>query len=418
MVVDTHLYDILGVQPDVSERDLKKAFMKKARDTHPDKHKDDPEATEKFQQVNEAYEILKDPQKRQLYDEYGAEGLRDGAGMQGGFDDILSHLFGFPTGGGGPQRGRTRDKIRVIDCTLEELFNGGEKKVNYFRHVACKVCNGNGTADGKPPKVCERCDGHGKLYVKQSHESTFFQSIAPCPECKGTGEIVDEENVCKECKGEKFVEEEKEVECHIERGAGNNDTIVFKGASDEIPNADTGDLILMIQEQEHENFQRNNTALLYHKKISLSEALFGARYPIKHLDGRTLIIETNPKEIIQPGAVQVIENEGMPIKGDVFKKGKLFIQYDVVLPPRSSLTKEFRHALCKVVPHRDEAKGIDVNSEDVHQVTPIDGDISEFEKAKKAKGEKRNEAYRSDDDNYYGYDEEEEGGEQVGCQPM
>ena len=93
MVVDTQLYDILGVQPDIDERGLKKAFMKKARDTHPDKHKDDPDATEKFQKVNEAYEILKDPQKREIYDKYGVEGLREGAGQSAGFEDILSHQW-------------------------------------------------------------------------------------------------------------------------------------------------------------------------------------------------------------------------------------------------------------------------------------------------------------------------------------
>ena len=149
MVVDTKLYDLLGVKPDCNERELKKAFMLKARELHPDKNRDDPNATEKFQQVNEAYEILKDPQKRQIYDQAGVDGLREGAGGMGGMDDILSHLFGM--GGGFPghsyrqqRRARTQDIVHKVNVSLEDLYNGKEVTLRINREVLCPDCGGNG----------------------------------------------------------------------------------------------------------------------------------------------------------------------------------------------------------------------------------------------------------------------------------
>ncbi|KAK8898564.1 hypothetical protein M9Y10_000856 [Tritrichomonas musculus] len=414
MVVDTHLYDILGVSPDASDRDLKKAFMKKARETHPDKHKDDPDATEKFQQVNEAYEILKDPQKREIYDKYGADGLRQNEAEGAGFGDILSHLFGFPTGG--PTRRRTRDIVQEAECTLEELYNGAEKNVKVKRHVVCTKCNGTGTKDGKPPKECPKCGGQGRVIVQMQQGGGIYQTISTCPDCQGRGEILDKDNLCEECKGERLVEEEKEVQLHIERGAEEGERIVFKGASDEVPDAETGDLVFVIVQKPHEVFTRKHNDLLIKHEICLSEALFGARFPIKHLDGRTLVVETNTKEVIEPFSVQMVEKEGMPIKGDTFNKGNLYIEYTVVFPKHDQLTHEFRHALCKVIPHKDMAKGIDLNAEDVTKVTPVPANIEDFQNTKRTKGDRRQEAYRSDDyDNEYG---EEEGGEGVGCQPM
>lgn len=416
MVVDTHLYDILGVSPDASDRDLKKAFMKKARETHPDKHKDDPDATEKFQQVNEAYDILKDPQKREIYDKYGAEGLRQSENEgAGGFGDILSHLFGFSSGGA-PQRRRTRDIVQEEECTLEELYNGAEKTVKVTRHVVCKKCNGKGTKDGKDPKQCEKCHGQGRVIVQYEQGGGIYQTISACPDCNGTGEIIDKENTCEECKGERLVKEEKEVQVHIERGAEEGEKIVFKGASDEVPDADTGDLVIIIVEKPHPLFTRKHNDLLITHEICLSEALFGARFPITHLDGRTLVVETNPKEVIEPGTVQMVEKEGMPIKNDSFNKGNLYIEYKVIFPKHEVLTHEFRHALCKIIPHKDMAKGIDLNSENVSKVVPVPAKIEDFENTKRTKEDRRHEAYRSDDD--MDDDEDEEGGERVGCQPM
>lgn len=416
MVVDTHLYDILGVSPDVSERDLKKAFMLKARETHPDKHKDDPEATEKFQQVNEAYEILKDPQKRELYDKYGVDGLREGAGQEASFNDILAHLFNFPTANSN-QRPRTRDIIEEVHCTLAELYNGTEKTIKVKRHVVCPKCNGNGTKDGTPAKKCEKCKGQGQVMVTIQEGNSYYQTITKCPDCQGMGEHIDPENQCKQCKGEHVVEEEKDIELHIERGAEDGQKMVFKGASDEIPEADAGDLIVIIREEPDEVFTRNHADLLVHHKICLSESLFGARFPITHLDGRVLVIETNPKEVIEPNSVQRVENEGMPVRNDTFKKGSLYIEYEVVFPKRDELTHEFRHALCKVIPHKDMAKDVDVKSENVHVYTPKDSTLEEFENAKRAKSEKRQEAYNSENDDDDDY-EDEDGQQGAGCQPM
>lgn len=412
MVVDTHLYDILGVDPDVSERELKKAFMKKAREVHPDKNQDDPDATEKFQQVNEAYEILKDQQKRELYDKYGAEGLKEGAGDDVG--DILSHLFGFDLGGGGGQQSkpRTRNITENVEVSLDDLYNGAEKKVTITRHVACPECNATGAKPGAKVKKCEQCDGQGKVIMLQG----MFQQIAPCPACHGEGQIVDEKDKCKHCKGEQLIEDEKEFDVHIERGMEDGEKIVFQGASSEVPGADPGDVIIIVNELPHSEFKRRHNELLIKKHISLSEALFGARFVITHLDGRVLVVETNPKQVIEPNTIQVIEKEGMPIRGDSFTHGNLYIEYIIDFPTHDVLTRDFRHALCKIVPHRDGAKGINLEDPNVTQVTPTEAHINDFDNAQRSKRQGRNEAYRSedeDDDDYSG-----DGEEGVGCAPM
>ncbi|KAH0787806.1 dnaJ subfamily A member 2 [Histomonas meleagridis] len=410
MVVDTKLYDLLGVSPDASEADLRRAYKKKAMQLHPDRNRDDPNATEKFQQVNEAYDILKDPQKRQIYDQYGAEGLREGAGGSG-MDDILSHLFGFGNfgmgGGRSKRKARTQDIEHTISVSLEDLYNGREVTLKINRDVLCKKCNGSGCAEGKSPKKCADCDGKGQKVQVTRMGFMVSQQIAPCPTCHGTGESIDPKDRCTACKGKKITQEAKKVTVHIEPGMENGERIVFQGCSDEAPGADTGDLIIKLKQKQHQTFVRNHDDLLALKRITLSEALLGAKFVINHLDGRKVIVETTPGQIIIPDSVKVIDREGMPIRGNQFEKGRLFIKFEVEFPKPNQITPELRSALMKALPVPDETAGINMKDENVFVVKMKDSDIKQFENAKSSRSQ-RHEAYGEDD----GYQH------QGSCQPM
>jgi DnaJ-class molecular chaperone len=412
MVVDTHLYDILGVDPSIDDRSLKKAYAKKALECHPDKHPDDPQATEKFQQLNEAWEILKDPERRRIYDEHGVEGLRQNT--PSGFDDILSHLFGF----GQPTRRRTRDIVRELPVTLEELFNGAEKSLSLTRHVPCKSCQGTGCKPGVEATKCEKCDGQGQVIAIQDLGGQYLRQIVHCPNCHGEGVIVPEGGKCDECYGRCLVTEDREFSVHIERGMEGGNKIVFQGVADEVPQADTGDLIVVVEEEGHPVFERKHSDLLFKKQLTLSQALFGARFVIEHLDNRRVVVTTDPSKVIQPGAVQVIPGEGMPLRSDQCQRGNLFIHFSVTLPHPKSLTREFKRAFLKALPLVDEADGIDVQAEDVVVVTPQGANLEQFENAKKEKREQRNEAYRDDDGGNNDTEEQEGGGPEVACRPM
>ncbi|KAH0785412.1 dnaJ subfamily A member 2 [Histomonas meleagridis] len=411
MVVETELYDILGVKPDVNEHDLKRAFIKRAREVHPDKNPNDPNATEKFQKVNEAYEILKDPTKREIYDKYGSKGLEENQNAPQA-DDIFSAFFG-PHANHKP---RTNNITQEIDVTLEELYTGCEKNVSYTRYVACNACKATGTKDGKPAPTCPKCDGHGEVIVTHQTPQGLIQSIQTCPECNGMGESITDEIRCPTCHGKKLIEETKDIIVHVKPGMEDGEKIVFQGASSEIPGAETGDVIIILNEIAHDVFTRNHNDLLIRKRLTLSEAIYGARFVIEHLDGRKLVVETDAKAVIQPGDVQRIVREGMPVRGDPFNRGTLYIMFNVLLPQQSELSMEFRHSLCKVVPHRDEAKGINTKDENVFVVKPEMANIEDFENAKRTKSETRREAY--DADGYDDDDEDDEEGQQVGCQPM
>ena len=420
MVVDTKLYDLLGVKPDASERELKKAFMVKARELHPDKNRDDPNATEKFQAVNEAYEVLKDPQKREMYDKYGPDGLKEGMGA--GAEDLFSHLFGgfgpfgfgggFGGGGGRRRRQRTPDVCFDIKASLEDLYNGKESTLKIRRQVLCPKCHGTGCQEGKSPITCKDCGGRGQKVQVIRMGPMITQQLSTCPTCKGTGQMINPADKCKACQGKKVTEEEKKVVVHIERGMEDKDNIVLKGNADEAPDAETGDLIVTVRQKNHDTFVRNHDDLLYKKKITLSEALLGSKFVITHLDGHKLIVGTKPGEIITPGQIKVIDREGMPVRGNPYEHGRLFIAFEVVFPKPTEITPALREALEKALPIPDETKGINMNDENVYEATMTNSNIKEFENAKRNRDYRQREAYDT------GGDDDEQGGTSAQCQPM
>lgn len=246
----TKLYEVLGVEKDADEKEIKKAYRKLAVKHHPDKGGDE----HLFKEINAAYEILSDPKKRELYDKYGLEGVEQegGPGMSGG-EDLFSMFFG---GGGRGRRAGPRKGPSIqhpLKVSLEDLYNGKTVKLAINR----KVIVGDS-------KECSTCNGQGAVMeIRQLGPGMITQMQRPCSACNGQGTTAKTKN------------ERKVVEVHVERGAHHNQKITFKGMADELPGRETGDVHFVIQEKEHDVFKRKGADLLLMKEISLSQALTG-----------------------------------------------------------------------------------------------------------------------------------------------
>lgn len=395
MVVDTALYDIIGVDPSADDRTIKKAFMKKAKELHPDKNKD-PDATIKFQELNEAYEILKKQETREMYDRYGIEGLKDKSDV---FGDAFEHIFA--------RKRRTADVINEVSCSLEDLYSGCTKKCDYCIKVQCKKCKGNGTADGSKPPDCTCCGGNGVVIQRVNMGFAVCETQVPCPECEGsgTGEI---KKKCKVCKGECLAEVKKTVDVHIEKGMRTGSKIVFKGCSHELPGFEVGDVIFEVVEESHPRFERSGDDLLYKLDICLYEAFYGFKSLIDTLDDRKLLIKETADKVINSGDTRLIPGEGMPNKENPYKRGNLYVQYSVRLPAKEDLKFELKAILRKVCKYEDPLANMDLKDESITRVKMEEGNISEFYNKKHTRrSERRREAYGAGSSDDYDYENEQ-----------
>lgn len=337
MVRETKLYDVLGVAPDASESELKKAYRKLALQFHPDKN---PDAGDRFKEITAAYDILSDPKKRELYDQYGEKGLSEG-GM-GGAEDLFSAFFGggggfFGGGGGGGGRRnkerRGKDVVHQLKVTLEDLYNGKVSKLALQKTVLCSACEGVGGKKGSS-KTCETCNGNGvTLRMRQIGPGMVQQIQAVCQDCGGEGEIIKEKDRCKQCKGKKTENQRKVLEVHVDKGMKNGQRIVFNGEGDQTPGVTPGDVVIILEEKPHARFVRRDRDLSMVQEISLSTALTGGQFVITHLDQRKLLVKINPGEVVKPDDIKVIVGEGMPTHKNPFDKGNLLIKFTIVFPP-------------------------------------------------------------------------------------
>jgi DnaJ-class molecular chaperone len=272
-----------------------------------DKNAHDPEAAEKFKDLSHAYEILSDAQKRQVYDQYGEEGLNDQGSGGISAEDLFSQFFGgsgFSFGGGGnmQQRGppRTRTIHHVHKVTLEDIYKGKISKLALQKTIICPRCEGRGGKEGAVKK-CTGCDGHGmKTMVRQMGPMIQrFQQI--CPDCNGEGEIIREKDRCKQCGGKKTVVERKVLHVHVDRGVKNGHRIELNGEGDQLPGQLPGDVVFEIEQKPHDRFQRKDDDLFYHARVDLVTALTGGHLHIEHLDERWITVEIKPGEVISPG---------------------------------------------------------------------------------------------------------------------
>ncbi|PPQ68226.1 hypothetical protein CVT26_005759, partial [Gymnopilus dilepis] len=358
--VETHLYELLGVSFNASEDEIKKAYRKKAKEHHPDKNINDPEAGQKFQEMAAAYEILSDGNKRAVYDAHGIEGLSGPGGGGHGMDaeEIFAQFFGHQMFGFdfGPDARRSKGENSVIphEVTLEDLYNGKSVKMNMEKEVVCSVCKGSGARGNAKPKPCSTCDGQGWTHIKtRLPNGSFGLSRSRCTDCHGHGERLKEKERCKKCKGEKTIHEKTRQEIFIEKGMADRQRIVLAGAGDQQPGVPAGDVIFILKLLPHESFERSGDDLLTHVTITLSEALLGfSRIILTHLDGRGIKMTTPPGKIIKPQDSIVLKGEGMPIYRRPDEKGDLYVIFDIEMPDEQWLKTVDVKAVEAILPPR------------------------------------------------------------------
>ena len=345
-------YEVLGVSRDASEDEIKKAYRKLAMKYHPDKNPDNKEAEEKFKEASEAYEVLSDKEKRQLYDQYGHAGIDQQFGNGGfswndfsDFDDI-SDLFGggfssiFDTLFGGGFSSRSRESQRYsnqgeniqidLALTLKEIALGTEKKVRITVKDICDQCRGTGSADGKA-ETCPQCHGTGQ--VRTVRQSLFgqMQSISECPSCRGEGKII--RNKCPKCMGEGRISKNKEINVKIPAGVEENQVIRLRGQGNVGPrNGSYGDILVVIHEKPDELFERDGNNIILELPITVTQAVLGDEVIVPTLTGTA-------KMKIPPGTQsgRIFRLRGQGIKGlNSYSQGDLLVKIKVVVPTKLS----------------------------------------------------------------------------------
>ena len=292
-------YEVLGVEKGASEDELKRAYRKLAKQYHPDMNPGNAEAEMKFKEVNEAYEVLSDPEKRDKYDRYGhaafdpsmggGAGFGGFEGFGGGFDfgDIFSSIFG----GGGGRTARSSaidgDDISVrVTVTFEEAVFGCKKEISFARIEACGECEGTGAAKGTKPETCSTCKGTGSVRVKQNMGFGFMETQRACSACRGTGKIV--KTPCKNCNGKGFIKINKKMEVSIPAGIDSEQRIILRGQGSAGRNGGVnGDLIIVVRVLPHTIFERSGDNLYCEVPISFAEAALGAEIDIPIIGGKT-----------------------------------------------------------------------------------------------------------------------------------
>lgn len=336
MTVKRDYYVVLEVERSVSQSDLKKAYRKKAMQYHPDRNPDDREAEERFKEAAEAYGVLNDSEKRDLYDRYGHDGLRNvQVGGFHDFNDIFSHfadVFDGLFGGGANFRGGRTARRRAADLqynlsiSLEEAALGTEKTITIPREERCEECAGTGCAPGSSHAVCRRCGGQGRLTSRQG----FFSFSSTCPTCGGTG--VSIENPCRSCNGG-AVKRNKKLNVRIPPGADSGMRLRLQGEGAQgSSDVESGDLYIFIHVEEHDFFVRQDDDLACSIPISFVQAALGAEITIPPLPGGDETALRIP-EGAQTHSVIRIPGRGMPsVKG--FGKGDLLVQVIIRTPTK------------------------------------------------------------------------------------
>jgi molecular chaperone DnaJ len=333
-------YEVLGVERDASAEEINKVYRKLALQFHPDRNPGDPEANEKFKEVNEANDVLSNVEKRRRYDRYGHAGLQNGDGggahFGGSIFEFIEDMFGM--GQGGPRSGR--DIQAIIDLTLEESFRGTKKTVAYQREENCGECRGNGIRKGAHPPTCRRCNGAGAETVRGFFGLPQQQA---CRACRGMGVVVSDADICAACRGRARVTRKHTLTVTVPPGVDTRDgmPVAGEGHSGE-PGGQNGNLICVFRVAEHRMFRRQGVHLMLADPIPLSfaEAAIGTTVEIPTLDG-PLSHRLEPGT--QAGARLRFEGKGMPDVNNPKRRGDLIVPVAVVTPRK--LTQRQRELL-------------------------------------------------------------------------
>ena len=332
-------YDLLGVQRGASDEDIKRAFRKLAMEYHPDRNKRDG-AAEKFKEINEAYQVLSDSQKRAAYDRYGHAGVSGNGGARGfegfenfgGFGDIFDAFFGGATRThpNAPRRGADLKYALTID--LEDAAFGVEKEVKLERIEVCGDCNGSRSAPGSSPGICGNCSGSGE--VRRTHESVFghFVQVVPCSVCHGEGRTIADP--CDTCRGSGRERRSRTLEVAIPAGVEDGVQIRLRGEGEAGHNGGSpGDLYVLIRVRQHDTFQRTNNNILYTLPINMAQAALGTKVTVPTITGEDAELEIPAGT--QTGALFRLKNLGIPyIRSS--RKGDQLVTVDVQTPKNLS----------------------------------------------------------------------------------
>ncbi|MDK1492413.1 molecular chaperone DnaJ [Sinorhizobium sp. 7-81] len=345
------LYETLGVARNADEKELKSAFRKLAMKYHPDKNPGDTEAEKTFKDINEAYETLKDPQKRAAYDRYGHAAFEQGGmgagfgngfagGGAGGFSDIFEDIFGEMMGGGRQRRssgGRERgaDLRYNMEISLEEAYSGKTAQIRVPTSITCDVCSGSGAKPGTSPKTCATCQGSGRVRAAQG----FFSIERTCPTCGGRGQTITDP--CTKCHGQGRVMEERTLSVNIPAGIEDGTRIRLSGEGEAgLRGGPAGDLYIFLSVKPHEFYQRDGADLYCSVPISMTTAALGGKFDVATLDGTKSRV-TVP-EGTQAGKQFRLKGKGMPVLRSN-QSGDLYIQIQIETPQK--LTKRQRELL-------------------------------------------------------------------------
>jgi molecular chaperone DnaJ len=342
-------YEVLGISKSASDDEIKKAYRKKAIQFHPDKNPGNKEAEEKFKEAAEAYEVLSDTQKRQRYDQFGHAGVGgasggggfSGAGMEFSMDDIFSrfgdifggHFGGFSNfggfGGGGnsPRYNRGSDLRVKVRLNLQEIANGVEKKIKVHKYVQCTHCGGNGAADANSITTCSTCHGAGHVTRVQQTILGTMQTQTVCPSCNGDGKTITKK--CPHCNGEGIVREDEVISINIPAGVGEGMQLSVGGKGNAARRGGiNGDLLVLIEEEEHPELIRDENDLVYNLLLPFTTAVLGGTVEVPTVDGK---VKVKIDAGTQPGKVLRLRGKGLP-NVNRYGQGDLLVHIGIYIP--------------------------------------------------------------------------------------
>lgn len=329
-------YDILGISKGASDDEIKKAYRKLAMKYHPDRNPDNKEAEEKFKDINEAYQVLSDPQKKSQYDQFGTTDFNGGFGGSGGFDfsgmggfeDIFDSFFG---GGfssrrrNGPERGA--DLEYTLNLTFEEAVFGVEKEISISKNENCENCNGTGSKPGSNAKTCDKCGGTGQVRYQRNTPLGSFVSTATCDKCNGTGKVITDP--CSHCHGKGTVRKNKKVKIKIPAGVDTGNVLPLRGQGEPGKNGGpTGDLYINIRVSSHKVFNRKGFDIYIEEHISFGKASFGTELKVPTIDGD---VKYKVPAGTQSGTVFRLRGKGVP-KVNGHGRGDEYVKIIVDIP--------------------------------------------------------------------------------------
>ena len=331
-MADKDFYEILGVQKNASDDEIKKSYRKLAMKYHPDRNKDDKESERKFKEVSAAYEILKDSEKRSAYDQYGHDAFRQGGGGQGfgdfggGFSDIFEEFFGGGFGGQSRQRGpqRGNDLRYNMSVSLQEAYSGKKSQIRIPSYEGCDLCSATGSADKTGPSTCSTCGGQGKVRSTQG----FFSIERPCPTCGGEGSSI--KNPCLKCSGTGQVKKQKTISVTIPAGVDTGTRIRISGEGEPGQRgAGNGDLYIFVEVQKDKLFEREEENIFCQIPISITTAILGGDVEVPTIEGKKARLNIPPGT--QSETQFRLKGKGMSILRQT-RRGDMYVEANVEIP--------------------------------------------------------------------------------------